>query len=74
MPIFIVRVVNQNTKDFAVQCDTQEEARVIVGQSFNSTTDNPNVVLTADNTAGSTEVSQADITAKWSDYTSKRLR
>lgn len=74
MPIFIVRVTNQSTKDFAVNCSSQEEARIIVGQSFNNTTDNPNIVLTGDNTSGSTDVVQADITAKWADYTSKRLR
>lgn len=74
MPIFIVRVVNQNTKEFAVNCNSQDEARVIVGQNFNTTAENPNVVLTADNTAASTEVAQADASAKWADYTSKRLR
>lgn len=74
MPIFIVRVLNQNTKEFAVNCGSQDEARVIVGQSFNNTSDNPNVVLTADNTSNSTDVAQADVAAKWSDYTSKRLR
>lgn len=73
MPIFIVRVTNQNVKEFAVNCSSQEEARMIVGQSFNTSADNPNVVLTTDNTAASTEVSQADVAAKWADYTDKRL-
>lgn len=74
MPIFIVRVLNQNTKEFAVNCASQDEARVIVGQNFNTSNDSPNIVLTADNTAASTEVTQAEVSAKWVDYASKRLR
>lgn len=74
MPIFIVSVASQNTKNFAVNCGSAEEARVIVGQSFQGASDNPNVVLIADNLSGSTEVSQEAADAKWSDYTEKRLR
>ena len=74
MPIFTVRIINQNVKEFAVNCQSQEEARVIVGQSINNLTDKPNNVLTGDNTSGSTEDSQADVNAKLTDYANIRLR
>ena len=76
MPIFLVRVTKQTTKEFAVNCVDQDDARRAIMQNLigNSSAANPNVVVLNDNTAENTEVSQVEASAKWEDYVSKGVK
>lgn len=77
MPIFLVRVTKQATKEFAVNCNDQDDARRAITQnlvSSSAATANPNVVTLNDNVAENTEVSQVEASAKWEDYVSKGIK
>lgn len=75
MPIFLVRVTNQTTREFAVNCNDQEDARRVVMQSvFNSASVNPNVVPLNNQTSENTDVSQVEASAKWEDYVNKGIK
>lgn len=75
MPIFLVRVTNQTTKEFAVNCNDQEDARRVVTQSvFNSASANPNVVRLNNQTSENTDVSQVEASANWEDYVNKGIK
>lgn len=79
MPIFVVRVNSNSTKEYAVNCGSADEAKVIASALSNAQNGlagqipADTVVMIGNQSNTAADVAQLDVNTKWEDYTSKRV-
>jgi hypothetical protein len=79
MPIFVVRVNSNSVKEYAVNCGSAEEAKMIASSLAGSQNiplsaqPADTVVMIGNQSNTAADVAQLDVNTKWEDYTSKRI-